>query len=107
MCLSFFIFWDIGLVEGLDEELVHPLADVESCVHTVLYWEQGVSAARIVVQPSFDTFLFESGLIEIGLMRWNTQVFVAYEELTWCDNVLHMGHWGAIKEIDLLLDSHG
>ena len=107
LCFRFFVCCGIGLIEGLDEVLVHPLADVEGGVHSVLHWEQGVSTAWIVVKPSLNTFLFESGLVEVSLMRWNTQVFVTDEELTWCDHVLNIGHRRAIEEIDLLLDSHG
>ena len=97
---------DKGFFKRLDQELVHPLADVEHGVHSMLDREEGMSTARIIVEPGLDAALFQGCLVEVRLMRWATQIFITDQELAWGSDILNESHGRAIEEVNLLFYRH-
>ena len=118
-CSLLFVFFSWGLLgrssflfnvcrlEWRNEELVHPVADIERGIHAVLDWEQCMATAWIVVQPSLDSTLLESSFVEVCLMGRHAQVFVADQKLAWSYYVLHRRHGRSLEEVDLLLHGQG
>ena len=100
------LFFNVGGLEGLNEIPVHPLADVEGSIHSVLYRQKSMATSGIVEQASLNSQLLKCSVIVVCLMRGHSQVLVADQELGGSGNVLDIGHGRSFEEVDLLFNGH-
>jgi len=62
-----------------------------------------MATTRIVVKLGVDAALLKGRMIEVGLVRWHTEILVADEELGRRCHVLHVVHRRSLEEVDLAL----